>query len=78
MCGLKFESIKKHWIMTIFILAFLIGTLGTVSGAPNFRSIIYSREQLLALQHIAISSVPKMEIPVELRRRRGCRAGIKH
>ncbi len=43
MCSLRFESIRKHWIMILFILAFLIGTSGAVSSAENFDSVIYSR-----------------------------------
>ncbi len=78
MYSLRFESIRKHWIMIIFILAFLIGSSGAVSSAENFDSVIYSREQLLALKYTTMSSVPRMDIPVDLRRRRrGCRVGVK-
>ncbi len=59
MCSLRFESIRKHWIMIIFILAFFIGSSGAVSSAENFDSVIYSREELLTLQYTAMSSVPK-------------------
>lgn len=65
--------------MITFILEFLIGPSRSVSGATNFGSITYSRVQLLVLHHTVTSSVPKMEIPVEPgRKRRGCRAGVKH
>ncbi len=78
MCSLRFESIRKHWIMIIFILVFLIGSSEAVSSAEKFDSVIYSGEQLLGLLYTAMSSVPRMDIPVDLRRRRRvCRAGVK-
>ena len=42
-------------------------------------SIVYSRDQLLALQNSRVFPAERPEIPKELRRqRRGCRAGAKH
>lgn len=51
---LQFESIRKHWIIVIFILAFLIGNLDAVTTPANADAVIYSREQLGTSAYINI------------------------
>ncbi|XP_049893944.1 uncharacterized protein LOC126385944 [Epinephelus moara] len=46
--------------------------------APSRASIVYTRDQLLALRHTAVRPEERHDIPGELRRRkRGCRAGVQ-
>lgn len=48
-------------------------------GEIDYGHIVYSREQLLALRHTAVLPEASSAIPGDLlRRRRGCRAGVKH
>lgn len=68
-----------HVVTLLVCFLLILGVFNSASGDPFSRgSIVYTREQLLALSQAKPPSWERPDIPEELRRRRrGCRAGVK-
>lgn len=76
---LHHSAMDAHYMALPFYFLFIFGVLKSASGNPFSGSIVYSREQLLALSQVRLPPGERPHIPVKLRRRRrGCRAGVKH
>lgn len=72
MAGLNFDTILR-----IFLLLFLLFVTGNYSAGSS-GSIVYTREQLIALCKPVLLPGDRAAVPQELRRRsRGCRSGAK-
>ena len=63
----------------ILVLILLFSPFSAVSGELLHSSIVYSRDQLLALSSAAVPQHERPDVPRELRRRRhGCRSAAVH
>ncbi|XP_078791709.1 uncharacterized protein LOC110013806 isoform X2 [Oryzias latipes] len=77
---LRSSATKDRNIITFAFCFFIFSQLfEPASGDPlGCSSIVYTRDQLLALDRVEILLAGKPDVPAEIRRkRRGCRAGVK-